>query len=243
MKLIAAIHGILTGQTEPSWPDRFDAWFFRRAPEIKVLKKEYRAGPFPRWNCLVKDPWLARSLANEIELFLQPRSGSRPGLWMIAHSNGAVIALLTARLLIERGFRIEGIILSGAACESDIESNGILEWQGRGMLGVAIAYSSREDKVLDPMVSDPASCRSGFLGRIGRWFWGKLLWPYGSLGCTGWTLDGKPLDTDSPGLSTIRTCWFKGGHGSYFAHDNCERTFEQIFRDVRRAGGGMTNDQ
>jgi len=37
-KLIAVIHGILTGQTEPSWPDRFDAWMFQRDRHIKVLK-------------------------------------------------------------------------------------------------------------------------------------------------------------------------------------------------------------
>ena len=232
-KLIAAIHGILTGQTEPSWPDRFDAWLFQRAPKTKVLKKEYRAGPFPRWNCCVKDPSLARSLANEIELFLQPHSPSMPGLWLIAHSNGAVIALLTASLLIERGFRIEGMILTGAACESDIESNGILEWQGRGMLGVAIAYCSREDKLLEPTVSDPASPHAVGLRKIGCWLWGKLLWPYGSLGRTGWTLEGKPLSPDTSGLSTIRTRWFKGGHGTYFARENCERSFEQIFRDIR----------
>src|SRR2546426_12153372 len=80
--LVAAIHGILTNQTDPSWPDKLDAWMFDRDPEVKVLKKEYRAGPFPRWNCQVKDPLLAHSLANELELFLQRalplRSGDRP---------------------------------------------------------------------------------------------------------------------------------------------------------------------
>ena len=71
--IVAAIHGILTSQTDPSWPDRFDAWMLERDPEVKVLKKEYRAGPFPWWNCWVKDPLLARGLANEVELFLEDR--------------------------------------------------------------------------------------------------------------------------------------------------------------------------
>ncbi len=70
MTLLAAIHGILTSQTDPSWPDKLDAWMYVRDPGVKVLKKEYRAGPFPRWNCWIKDPLLARSLANELELFL-----------------------------------------------------------------------------------------------------------------------------------------------------------------------------
>src|SRR2546427_5225070 len=110
--IVAAIHGILTNQTDPSWPDQFDAWMFERDPEVKVLKKEYRAGPFPRWNCWVKDPLLARSLANELELFLQNsvtpslHHSALPSAWLVAHSNGAVIALLTAKILIERGFKI-----------------------------------------------------------------------------------------------------------------------------------------
>src|SRR2546421_1769461 len=116
--LLTAIQGILTGQTDPSWPDKLDAWMCHRDSEVKVLKKEYRAGPFPRWNCWVKDPLLARSLANELELFLQNSAipslhqSALPSAWLVAHSNGAVIALLTAKRLIERGFKINGLILT-----------------------------------------------------------------------------------------------------------------------------------
>jgi len=140
--IIAAIHGIMTNQTDASWPDQFDAWMFERDQEVKVLKKEYRAGPFPRWNCWVRDPLLARSLANELELFLaasHPNSPSihqstnprfhhsnSPTLWLVAHSNGAVIALLTAKTLIARGHRIAGLILTGATCDADIDRNGVL---------------------------------------------------------------------------------------------------------------------
>src|SRR5436190_15230499 len=126
MLLLAAIHGILTRQTDPSWPDKLDAWMLERDPQIKVLKKEYVAGPFPRWNCWVKDPLLARSLANELELFLLAAPDTRHSthsLWFVAHSNGAVIALLAARRLISRGHRIGGVILTGAACEADIARN------------------------------------------------------------------------------------------------------------------------
>src|SRR5437763_15694129 len=106
--IIDALHGIMTGQTDASWPDKFDAWMFQRDPEVKVLKKEYRAGPFPRWNCWIKDPLLARSLANELELFTKSgiAGANAPSIWLAAHSNGAVIALLTARLLIKRGIKI-----------------------------------------------------------------------------------------------------------------------------------------
>src|SRR2546427_11065293 len=116
--IVTAIHGILTSQTDPSWPDRFDAWMLKRDPEVKVLKKEYRAGPFPWWNCWVKDPLLARGLANELELFLgegrwekedsEHGFNDSPPIWLVAHSNGAVIALLASKRLIERGHRIGG---------------------------------------------------------------------------------------------------------------------------------------
>src|SRR5438309_10216816 len=116
--ILVAIHGILTSQTDASWPDKLDAWMFARDPSIKVLKKEYVAGPFPRWNCWVKDPLLARGLANEIELFLEENEGpltpalspsdgereSQRSVWFVAHSNGAVIALLAAQRLIARGW-------------------------------------------------------------------------------------------------------------------------------------------
>ena len=183
--IIAALHGIMTGQTDPSWPDKLDAWMFQRDPRVKVLKKEYRAGPFPRWNCWIKDPLLARALANELELFLRPqRSTFNPQLWFVAHSNGAVIALLTARLLIKRGFKIGGLILTGAACEADIERNEVLQWRCRGMLGSAIAYSSTEDHILPELPTlDPVA---SVVSRFRSWVWGKLLWPYGGLGRTGW---------------------------------------------------------
>src|SRR6185503_644947 len=152
MKLLVAIHGILTNQTDASWPDKLDAWMFTRHPDIKVIKKEYRAGPFPRWNCLVKDPAIAKSLANEVELFLAPSSlSSLPSpvpLWFVAHSNGAIIALLTAQILAQRGYTISGLILTGAACQADIAKNGVLELLGRGALGAAIAYSVQDDQVL-----------------------------------------------------------------------------------------------
>jgi hypothetical protein len=252
--LIAALHGILTNQTDPSWPDKFDAWMYRRDPEVKVLKKEYRAGPFPRWNCWFKDPFLARSLANEIELFLEQgigaqttsKSGSRfmyeprtlsghvsdsehtpppsraasngapaflrPLVWFVAHSNGAVIALLTAKRLIARGYQVGGLILSGAACEADVAKNGVLEWWRDGALGTAIAYSSVDDHVLP-----------------GRGIYRLLAWPYGALGRTGWLWDGKPVD-EWPGQ--IFTCWFPGGHSTYFTPQNIENTFEQIYSDI-----------
>jgi hypothetical protein len=213
--LVVAIHGILTNQTDPSWPDHFDAWMFERDPEVKVLKKEYFAGPFPRWNCWVKDPRIARGLANELELFLAGAGGAcqlqpggvlpackveHPPLWFVAHSNGAVIALLTTRLLIQRGYRVGGLILTGAAVDADLERNGLVEWglgacAGCASLGAAIAYASAEDEV----VAGDARAANTAWARARDWAWGKLMWPYGCLGRTGWLWRGQPV-TPSTGL-------------------------------------------
>ena len=277
--LIAAIHGIMTSQTDPSWPDKFDAWMLQRDPEVKVLKKEYCAGPFPRWNCWIKDPALARGLANEIELFfngaetlnleprtlnleqnkpltptLSPSDGARENLagyqpstlntqrlsvWFVAHSNGAVIALLTAKILIARGYKIGGLILTGAAVEADVQRNGVMDWWSSGVLGAAIAYSSPEDEVLDgdPAHPSPIAPRPSPFALIREWFWSKLMWPYGCLGRTGWLIRSpktgefsQSLVTSSP---TIFTRWFAGGHSMYFAPANIEGTFEQIYEDVK----------
>ncbi len=234
--LIAAIHGIMTNQTDPSWPDKFDAWMFDRDPEIKVIKKEYAAGPFPRWNCWVKDPRLAHSLANELELFLRRHPfdpSPQPSLWFVAHSNGAVIALLTAKLLAQRGYKIAGLLLTGAACEADIAKNGILELVGRGALGAMIAYCSHDDQVLagDPACLEPENRNSKFK-ILKSALWGKLMAPYGCLGRTGWLLDGEPLMGLNAVSFRFATHWFPGGHSTYFAPWNIEATFKQIYEDV-----------
>jgi hypothetical protein len=237
--LLVAIHGILTNQTDPSWPDKLDAWMFDHAPGVKVLKKKYFAGPFPRWNCWIKDPQLAHSLANELELFLkgQPLDPEpQPALWFVAHSNGAVIALLTARLLAQRGYRIAGLILTGAAVEADLAKNGMLELMGRGALGAIVAYCSHEDEVLD---GDPAHStsegRPSALACIRQHLWGRLMGPYGCLGRTGLLLDGEPLiglGHESCGLRRISTRWFPGGHSTYFSSWNIETTFRQILDEI-----------
>jgi pimeloyl-ACP methyl ester carboxylesterase len=238
--LLVAIHGIMTNQTNASWPDKLDAWMFDRDPEIKVIKKEYRAGPFPRWNCRVKDPALARSLANEIDLFLERPffdPTPRPALWFVAHSNGAIIALLTAKLLAQRGLKIGGLILTGAACEADIAKNGILELIGRGALGAIMAYCSRDDKVLagdpDHSINHEPSTINWFRQRV----WGWLMKPYGCLGRTGLLLDGRRLvglDTIEHRPRVISTRYFRGGHSTYFTDWNITQTFDQIHNDITR---------
>ena len=237
--IIAAIHGILTSETDPSWPDRFSEWMYERDREVHVTTRHYFAGPFPRWNCWVKDPWLARGLANELELFLRGQGSSfSPPVWLVAHSNGAVIALLVTKRLIARGYQIGGLILTGAACEADVARSGVLGWRApagpgaRPALGAAIAYSSEDDAV----VAGDARAPANWLHKIRDWLWGKLMWPYGCLGRTGWLEAGKPF-SQPPG---VYTRWYQGGHGCYFAPENIEATFEQIYQDIQEVETSAT---
>jgi hypothetical protein len=234
--LLAAIHGILTNQTDPSWPDQLDAWMYRRDTKVKVLKKEYRAGPFPRWNCWVKDPLLARGLASEIELFLNTTvaEGGTPSVWFVAHSNGAVIVLRTVERLIELGHNIAGIILTGAACEADIDKNHVGQWLHEGKLGCAIAYSSADDQVLPGLssLSERLTRTNAMLRWAIRVMYSALASPYGSLGRTGWIQNGRPFLNLQRPFPTLQTRWFAGGHSTYFAPAHIDFTFEQIRRDI-----------
>lgn len=234
--LLVAVHGILTRQTDPSWPDRLDAWMCRRDSGVKVLKKEYAAGPLPRWNCLMRNPRLARALEAEIVLFLEGRQGPLPPTWLVAHSNGAVIALRVTHRLIARGYRVGGLILTGAACPADVRANGVWNWCQRGQLGAAIAYCSPDDRVL----AGDARALRGPWRRVRAWLWAWLIWPYGCLGRTGWTGLDAGAGAPPEALGGPRACrgavlftrWFRGGHSAYFAPDRIEQTFEQIYRDI-----------
>lgn len=210
MRLVVAIHGILTSQTDASWPDKFDAWMARRDPAIKVLKKEYRAGPFPRFNVWLKDPWLAKGLTNEILEFCEIRAGKiqqQPEIWLVAHSNGCVIALLTIQRLRAAGIKIAGGILIAGACESDVHANHLLEHVATGFVGKAIAFSSDKDWIV-------AS---------------KIIRPYGHLGHTGFTAHGSAYQLE---LKTGRRLWTEWhpdyGHGDYFEPAHRERTFVRL---------------
>jgi pimeloyl-ACP methyl ester carboxylesterase len=223
MIIVAAIHVIMTGQTDASWPDKFDAWAAVRAPGFKVVKKEYLAGPFPRWNNFIKNPFLARGLVKELQLFADQIQSLGVPIWFVAHSNGAQIAMRATKILIARGYRVAGLILTGAASDGDVDRSKIAEWVQQDCLGTAIAYSSAQDRV----VSGDATLSTNPLRKVRDWVWGKLMWPYGCLGRTGWRRNGQEFETPH-----IFTRWHTGGHSVYFRSGHIAHTFEQIHRDI-----------
>jgi hypothetical protein len=140
-------------------------------------------------------------------------------------------------MLIERGYRIGGMILTGAACEADIHRSQIFQWYCHLQLGAAIAYSSEDDHVVDGDARAPMR----FMAKVRAWLWGKLMRPYGCLGRTGWLSNGKPLpqkNSGGPTLWGIFTRWYPGGHSAYFHPERIHQTFEQIYQDIRDAESG-----
>lgn len=227
MIICAAIHGILTGQIAVSWPDDFQAWCARYAPGVRVVKKEYTAGPFPRLNWY-KNWRIAKGLANEIEAFIgwkvrehtalgcvEFTSGreQKDSIWLFAHSNGAVIALNTMRRLVASGVHVRGIFLTGAACDSDVVRNGVRPAVEAGQLGRAVSWSSPNDGVV--------KCDG---------VWKYLKWPYGDLGRVGWQFGGKPFNT-----WRIYTLKANGGHSSYFDGAQREETFQMVLNTMKEA--------
>lgn len=202
--LIGAIHGILTGTMDASWCDAFDAWCRQKDPTARVLRKEYMAGPIPAWNVWYRNPRLARSLVAEVEEFMERGGGA---VYLVAHSNGCDVALKVARLLIANGTPVRGMVLTSGACQEDVKRSGVLRWAADGMLGRAIARSSKNDVVL----------RS------------KAIWPYGRLGYTGWTIEGAEF-IDTSGI--IRTVWINDGHNTFLTRLRFDKTFEWIWEQL-----------
>lgn len=193
--LVVAIHGILTRTTSPSWPDDLDA-----ALPCKVMKRDYRALFISVFNVFVRNPRIAKGLAAEIALHRDV------AIHFVAHSNGCDIALRTAKELIARGIPVASLLLVSSVTDEDVERTGILRLVRSGMLGQAIAYSSRRDLPL----------------RL------PFKWPYRSLGIHGWLLRGKKFGSDK--IFTRRfDVW---GHGDFFSATNRATTFRFIKRDL-----------
>lgn len=221
--LLVAIHGIRTRRTSTSWPKHLAGWC-AGVPSVQTEAIYYEAGPLPVWNNVFKNPRLARELVSRLETRRQYERGRK--IHLIAHSNGGIIALSALRRLAALGIRVETLILTGAAVESDVKKSGLSQLIWDGHLGRAFAYSSPDDGVIRPAL---------------EWIPGF----YGSLGSKGFQWDGSPTGLRVEGYQSLSerddwsaarfrfvTRWFDGyGHGEYFDEANRPRTFETILED------------
>jgi len=242
MNLIIAIHGILTRQTQANWPHVFQAWCARHQVNATVLTKEYEAGPIPLFNVHFQNRWLAKGLADEIELFFDDRRF--PNIFFIAHSNGTDVALKTIQLLAARGIPTRAFIAVGSVLKSDIDSNGVQELVLAADLDRAISYSSNNDLAIK---------------------WGQHSLGYGGLGRTGWTREGNPLhsvttfgDRAIPAgdaslqvseLNIFTRRFDAFGHGDYFSTPNIDAIFASFRKDCglgerqRSEDGGQKSEE
>lgn len=229
MVLLVAIHGILTSQTDASWVDRLDAWALDHAPDIRVHPEEYSAGPFPRFNTWFKDPALARGLAYEIDLCYQEVPDLR--LWFVAHSNGCIIAIKTLQILTHHmGHAVEGAILVGGACDSDVNRSGVFDLVHPpgslpARLSQCVCWHNHGD-----LAVPCREARPGALGRLRGVFYRWLAAPYGGLGHEGFTHHRAPWKS----TRISNEPWPDStGHSGYWSSEQRETTFERIAATVR----------
>lgn len=219
--VICAIHGI-NSSNHSSFVDPFTQYCSVADPDLIVISHEYLEGPLPLWNNWVENEKVAKEVFDKI----QATKGHLP-IFLVAHSNGTVIALLVAKMLVAIGEFVSGMILIAGAIEPNIEQNGVLDMFQVQKLGFSIAYCSQFDEVVrgDPRVDKP------WYLKLKDMIWGALMWPYGSLGVTGWLFKNETMTA-----SDIITRWYKCSHTGYFEGDLCNVIFQQILIDIRYVG-------
>jgi len=211
----------MTGQTTASWPDKWDAWCERNGVNAHVEKKEYVAGPFPLFNTLIKNRWLAAGLVAELLQFGDGEDMIYPDISFVAHSNGTDIALRAVKALAARGVRTKTMILVGSVVEPDLWKNGVGDLLRSGMLGQAFAYSSRQDSALGIERWLPW-CAYKNLGVVG-WKQGDTLWPAAYVSKPG---------CGAGGLLAITRPFPGYDQGTYFDAEHIESTFAQFRKDL-----------
>lgn len=177
--VVGQFHGILTGQSSATWPTFGTGYLGELHPEVRTVNSTYYALPLPRVEalrnrrrseklaCDIYDAWC------ELENFADPE-WSVP-ISLVSHSNGGVLALQVARLLIGWGIPVRSLILIAPALRTGPASCEIADWIERGMLESAVLVRPTRDILI---------------GGIGASWRTKLFsWPWGSLGADDWDRD------------------------------------------------------
>lgn len=193
--IVGQFHGILTGQSSPTWPTFGTGYLDATHPQVKTINAKYYALPLPRIEAL-RNRRRAKALANEVydawteaQGFEDPTYQMTP-ISIVAHSNGGVLALQVARILIGWGIPLRSLILIAPALRTGPASKEIAEWIERGMLESALLVRPTRDILI---------------GGIGTNWKTKLFsWPWGSLGADDWKedakVDGSMLTLDLPDM-------------------------------------------
>lgn len=216
-----AMHGILTGRTDVTWPESFQIYTHRHAPDVRVICDQYDAGPFPRLNWFRGNPRMAKAMALRLAAWLD--DSHHEGLAMVAHSNGCDIVRRVALELGKLGVRVEAIVMVAPPVSSSLDKQGLQSLIDRKLLGRVVCYYTPRDTVLARRLSwNPIS-----------WVSAALRWPYGNAGRVG--LKGCPTifeNGEAPAAPAFNRIFPKYWHTTYFNATNSRATFELMARDL-----------
>lgn len=206
-RVLVAYHGILTGLTDASWPEKFQSWLISRSEKIPImLIEQYYAAPLP-WVNWFKNRKHGKALAKWVEQ-LYRENPNVVGIDMVGHSNGCCILLDAIKRLDKKGIPVDRVVFIGAAIDERPSQNGLWEVASFGQLLKAVAYWSPVDKVIGlPWI---------------------LKWPYGSLGRKGWRFprgEGRHPAFQGREFPTM-------GHTGYFDPQQIYQTFRIIAEDL-----------
>ena len=162
--VFALVHGILTPRE--NWTD----WSAvdlkcRFGHDCIVLQQEYHAGPLPLFNRYIVNPKVAADLADDLQKLRCQHPCGR--FFIIAHSNGADIALKALNLLPDA--EIEAVVLMAGAVHADVGRNGLRRAYERRAVERAICWHSKGDHVIGWWARLSGLLTFGFgYGRLGE---------------------------------------------------------------------------
>lgn len=229
VEIVVGIHGILTGRSEPTWPERLETRLARTRPQARTLTDHYRAGPMPRLNWFYRNPKSGRQIARWVAHWVE--SYPRAKVYFVAHSNGCDVARRAIREL-DSEYRIttEAAVLVSAPLPATTRGMGLDTLIETGRLKRLVTYSSNGDIVLGkpPTLLTPWR----YLGRAIRW-------PYGNLGTIGLqdALQELKAHTGHVTARTANRAFDRYRHGDFFPKGDpvkMNATFETIEKDLFR---------
>lgn len=213
--LVLALHGINTDRDDVTWPERFEAYQAQHDAGLNVVTDHYRAWPFPRINCLIKNRRIGKAQAHVLAHWV--KTGRRgTAISLVGHSNGCDIIRHTAAELIRLGIPIDKLILLAAPIDPALPK--LAQAVEAGQIRSISAWCSPNDHVL---------------GEPGNFWANAIRWPYGNLGRAGTTDGGKILEFDPPHQAQpIYTRWFDWGHSDAFDQAHEAQTYETIITEI-----------
>lgn len=220
-----ALHGILTGRSDVTWPERLQTFAHRVAPGgFVVLTDQYDAGPFPKINWWIGNPRMAAAMTRRVLSWVD--DGVHERVALIGHSNGCDIVRRVAIELAEMGVQVDALIMVAPPISPDLKKNGLGELLTTGKLKRAVCYFTPGDHVLaPPRTLNPLT-----------WLGGAARWPYGNAGRVGFT--GCPTvlgHAPAPNAAAFNRIFPDYGHTTYFSPEASPSTFNTILTDARTA--------